>query len=135
MDLKKNNPTLKRPEGERVLDDVVVLVDVPAHIERLLREDSWRQGDKNAITLVKTSAMTITLLALRRDAIIEPGNMDVAGVVTIQVLKGAVGVETPRGIDDLITGQLIAIHEHLEFSITAREEETLCLLTVIMPAE
>lgn len=133
MEIKKNDPTLKRPEGERVLDDLVVPVNIPEYTARLLREDSWRQNDRNAITLFKTTALTITLLALHRDAVIEPGNMDVAGLLSVQVLKGAVSVETAGRIDDLTAGQLIVIHEHLEFSITAREEETFCLLTLILP--
>lgn len=132
MDFRKNNPTQKRPEGERVLDDRVVPVDIPEFTARLLREDSWLQGDRNAMTLFKTTAMTITLLALRRDAVVEPGNMDVTGVFTVQVLKGAVGVETPGRMDELTAGQLIVIHEHLEFAITAQEEETLCLLMVVL---
>ena len=132
MDFRKNNPTHKRPEGERVLDDRVVPIDIPEYTARLLREDSWQQNDRNAMTLFKTTALTVTLLALHHGAVIEPGSMDVAGVLSVQVLQGAVSVETPGRLDELATGQLIVIHEHLEFAITAQAEETLCLLTVML---
>lgn len=133
MDIKKNSPTDKRPEGDRVLDDRVVPVNIPAFIEQLLREDSWQQNDRNAITLFKTTALTITLVALHGNAVIEPGSMEAAGLLSVQVLKGTVNVDTPGRTDELSTGQLIVIHERLEFLITAREEETLCLLTVMLP--
>lgn len=132
MDYKENKPTDKRPEGDRVLDDRVVPVNIREYIAQLLREDSWRQNDRNAITLFKADALTVTLVALHRDAVIEPGNLDVAGLLSVQVLKGAVTVDTPGRLDELTAEQLIVIHEHVAFVITAQQEETICLLTMIL---
>jgi hypothetical protein len=51
-------------------------------VERLRQEPAWRAGDRNAITLVKTPALSLVLLAVKEGArlhapgealVLEPG--------------------------------------------------------------
>lgn len=130
MDSRKNYPTHKRPDGERIIDDTVVTVSIPDYTVRILKEESWKNNDRNAITLFKTEALTITLIAMHRHAVMEPGNVDGTGVISVQVIQGAVQFSTSGRTDLIEKGRIVIIHEHVAFSIAAIEEETLCLLTV-----
>ena len=71
MEIKRNESTRNRPEGDRVLDAPYVFANLPAFIEQVKDEKSWGKGDRNAITVFKTTNMTIVLSALKQGASIK----------------------------------------------------------------
>ena len=58
MENKRNEATLNRPEGDRVLDAPYVFVNIPEFIRQLKSEEAWQKNDRNGITVFKTGRVT-----------------------------------------------------------------------------
>src|SRR5687767_3724208 len=95
MEIKHNDATRNRPEGDRVLDAPYVFADLPAFIEQVKDEKAWEKSDRNAITVFKTQGMTIVLSAMKEGAVIKDNTVN--GFFTVQVLEGSVRLETLEG--------------------------------------
>jgi len=125
MEEKHNNATHNRPEGSRIIDAASMQIDLPTFIKEIKHEDSWKKNDRNAITVLKTSHITLVLGGMHKGARIDKQHTD--GLITIQILEGCLDIYT----SSLITftkGQIAMIHEGQGYDIVAKEE-TLYLLT------
>lgn len=127
MEIKRNEATPNRPEGDRVLDAPYVFADLPAFAEQVKDEKTWGKSDRNAITVFKTKGMTITLSALKCAAVIKDNTVN--GFFTVQVLEGKIKMETLEGDIEMDQQQLITFHPGLPHSIEAITD-TVLLLTI-----
>jgi hypothetical protein len=84
MENKRNEATLNRPEGDRVIDAPYVFINTPEFIRQLMDEEAWQKNDRNSITVFKTSNMTMVLVCLHAKAVLKDNLVD--GIVTIQVI-------------------------------------------------
>lgn len=128
MDTKYNESTRNRPWGERPIDAPLVPIDLHAYMQEIMQEEAWQKNDRNAITVFKTDKVTIVLVALHKDAEVKPGNMESDGIINLQVLEGRVFFDVVKERLEINRGQMVVLHEHIPYSITALEE-TMCLLT------
>ncbi len=55
-----------RPDTNRTLDAPMIMLDLPAVIERIKQEKDWVSGKHNAITLMKSASMRIVLIAMHK---------------------------------------------------------------------
>lgn len=120
MELKRNDATLNRPEGDRVLDALYVFVDIPDFIRQLKEEPAWKKNDRNGITVFKTDNLTMVLTVLHDRATINDNKVD--GLVTLQVIEGMLRINTMDGDIDLKEKQLISLHSNEPHSIEALSE-------------
>lgn len=130
MDAKYNDETENRPHGARFIDGDILKIDLPSYIDQLKSEESWKNRDRNAVTVFKSENVTITLVLLAPDAIVVPGNFEGTGIMTLQVLNGKIFFINGVNEIELTTGQLVTVHEHIPFKAVA-VDETVCLLTMI----
>jgi quercetin dioxygenase-like cupin family protein len=126
--MNHQDATQLRPEGDRILDAPFMLIDVPGYIKQIKQEDSYEENKRNAITLVKSSDMTVVLIALKKNA--ELTEHKAEGRITIQVLKGEVEFSTSEGDSPLKEGQLVTLHKAMMHSVKAKEKSVL-LLTIL----
>ena len=56
MEEKYNESTLQRPEGDRAVDAPLVDIDLPMFIKQIKEETTWKESDRNAITVLKLMA-------------------------------------------------------------------------------
>src|SRR6478672_9313009 len=68
MSIKKNEATRQRPAGDRFLDSPALVVNLPSWLDQLIREESWKDSDRNAVTVAKSDRITVTLIALHEGA-------------------------------------------------------------------
>src|SRR5690606_19743096 len=68
MEFKRNESTLNRPEGDRVLDAPYVFIDIPSYIDQVKQEKAWEKNDRNGITVYKSDRVTIVITALQAGA-------------------------------------------------------------------
>jgi len=115
MEIKRNEATINRPEGDRVLDAPVVFIDIPAFVEQLKNEKAWEKNDRNAITVFKSETVTIVVSALQAAAQLNDNNVD--EFVTIQVLEGNIRVTTQEGDIDMKEKNIVTFHPGIEHSI------------------
>ncbi|AMR29495.1 hypothetical protein A0257_21970 [Hymenobacter psoromatis] len=129
MEPKFNAATPQRPAGDRLLDAPLLLADISSLVEQLHRESIWEESDRNAITVFKTAGLTIVLVILRVDAIL---NLCISeGLLSLHLLKGQVQVvaDSAEPLPALSQGQLLTLHAGAPYRALALAEATL-LLTV-----
>ena len=117
MENKRNEATLNRPEGDRVLDAPYVFVNIPEFIRQLKSEEAWQKMDRNGITVFKTGRVTTVLTCLHAKAILKNNLVD--GIFTVHVLEGIIRVKTPDGDVDMQANQIMAFHQLIDHSIEA----------------
>jgi quercetin dioxygenase-like cupin family protein len=120
MEIRRNEATINRPEGDRVLDASYVFVDLDDFMRQLRDEKTWDKNDRNGITVYKTDKLTIVLTVMHKGASIPDNKVD--GLFTLQVIEGTVRVNTVNGDAELKQHQLISFHSNEPHSITAVTE-------------
>lgn len=133
MEIKRNDATLNRPEGDRVLDAPYVFADLDSFIEQVKDEKAWEKSDRNAITIFKTDDMTIVLSAMKDGASIKDST--VKGFLTVQVLSGTIRMETLEGDADMQENELMVFHPGIPHSIEAKKDTIMLLTTLNVKAE
>ena len=123
MENKRNEATLNRPEGDRVIDAPYVFINIPDFIRQLKTEEAWQKNDRNGITVFKSERVTMVLTCLHAKAILK--DLLVDGIFTIQVIEGIVRIKTPDGDVDMQTGQVMAFHQLVDHSIEAMTDTVL----------
>jgi quercetin dioxygenase-like cupin family protein len=117
MEIKRNEATINRPDGDRVIDAPYVFVDIPEFVKQLKVEKSWEKNDRNGITVFKSTNLTVVITALQAAAEVGHNNMD--AFMTMQVLDGDVRVTTPDGDVDMKESNLIVFHPGIPHTIHA----------------
>jgi quercetin dioxygenase-like cupin family protein len=117
MEIKRNEATFNRPEGDRVIDAPYVFVDIPAFVDQIKTEKAWQKNDRNGITVFKSSDLTLVITAMQASAEISHNNVE--AYMTVQVLEGEVRITTPDGDMDMRSGNMIALHPGIPHSVYA----------------
>src|SRR6266496_4293139 len=125
MELKRNEATLNRPKGDRVLDALYVVVDIPAFIQQLKEEPAWHKNDRNGITVFKTEHLTMVVIILHKGAMIKDNQIE--GLATLQVIEGAVRLNTIDGDIEMKEKQLISLHANESHSIEALSDAVILI--------
>lgn len=127
MEIKYNEATPQRPEGDRSLDAALVAIELPVFVKQIKEESTWKESDRNAITVFKTNGLRIVLIALHKGAKMPTHTAD--GIISVQVLEGQMQFNTEWRSVELSNGQMLALHERIPHSVLALKE-TIFLLTL-----
>ncbi|HZJ61087.1 MAG TPA: hypothetical protein VFD24_12440 [Chitinophagaceae bacterium] len=128
MEMKRNEATLNRPEGDRVIDAPYVVIDTDQFTKQIKSEAAWEKNDRNGITVFKTDNLTAVLTCLHKDALIKDNSVD--GIFQVQVLGGKIRISTTDGDIELEGGQLIVFHPGVRHTIEALKKSTILLQTI-----
>jgi quercetin dioxygenase-like cupin family protein len=115
----------QRPQGDRSIDAALVTIDLPLFAEQIKQESSWKDSDRNAITVFKTNGLRIVLIALHEGA--EMTRHTANGIISLQVLEGQLQFNTGTQSVELNKGQMLALHERIPHSVRAIKETTFLL--------
>ena len=126
--MKRNEATLNRPEGDRVIDAPYVFMNLGQFIKQLKDEETWSKNDRNGITIFKTENLTTVLICLHKDAMIKDNSVD--GILQVQVLSGKIRVTTADGDIDMEEGEMIVFHPGIGHTIEALKKSSLLLQTI-----
>jgi quercetin dioxygenase-like cupin family protein len=116
---------------DRSLNNQILFFDLPEITGRVKNEDAWKKGDRNAITLLKSSSMRIVLIALKDLAEINfrhSGNF-----ISIQVLDGTAHFKMENKAVILPKGSLVTLHDDIGHTLIAMEESVILLSIAICP--
>jgi quercetin dioxygenase-like cupin family protein len=125
MQEKYNESTLNRPEGARLLDAPLLIIDVAEYIQRLKNEPAWQKNDRNGITLFKTKGMRIVLVIMHAGAEMRPQTID--ALVSLHVTSGFLQVTTDDQTAKVEAGQILTLHANINHSVQAVVETTFIL--------
>ena len=123
------DPTPQRPEGPRLLDAPLVVLDLPALLTQIRQEPAWHDGDRNAITAYKTDGLRLVLLALRAGA--ELKTHTAPGIICVQVLEGRIAFTAGPQVAELAPGQLLTLHAGIAHSVVAVTEAVFLLTLAV----
>lgn len=129
MEDKANEATPQRPEGNRTLDAKLVEMNLNQFMDQIKSETTWKDSDRNSITIFKSDTLRIVLLGLHKDAALKPHKAN--GMISVQVLEGKINFVTEEQTCVIEKGQMIALHENITHSVLALTE-TFFLLTLSM---
>ncbi len=118
--IKKNEATMNRPEGDRVIDAHYVYVDLEEFARQLKEEDAWQKNDRNGITVFKTDNLTMVLVALHKGAEIRDNS--VSGIISLQLIEGRARISFVDGDIELKEKQMMNFHPYIRHSILALED-------------
>ncbi|HET8962648.1 MAG TPA: cupin domain-containing protein [Chitinophagales bacterium] len=125
METKSNESTDLRPDGDRVIDAPLVSINIPEFIKQIKSEDTWKNSDRNAITVYKTNGLRIVLIALHASA--EMPRHIAEGIISVQVMEGEIKFTTDAKSVTLKSGEMIALHKGLHHSVNAIRESVFLL--------
>jgi len=128
MEIKRNEATLNRPGGDRVIDAPYIFMDIPGFIKQLKDEEAWDKNDRNGITVFKTDNLTTVVTCLHKEAEIKNNKVD--GLFQVQVFEGKIRITTDDGDAEMKEGDMITFHPNVSHSIEALKKSTLILQTI-----
>jgi len=129
MENKSNEATRQRPEGDRLLDAPLVTMDLNHLMEQVRNEPSWKDSDRNSITIYKSENMRVVLIGLHQNAELKTHTAN--GIISVQVLEGHIRFTTEQQVTELEKGQMLALRKQIPHSVLAIKE-TFFLLTMTM---
>lgn len=132
MEEKFNEATHLRPGGDRAMDATLVAIDLPLFIKQIKQESTWKDTDRNAITVFKTNGMRLVLIALHAGAEMKTHTAD--GIISVHVMDGRMKFNADNRSVELNTGQMLALHKGIPHSVLAIDE-TIFLLTLTTTLE
>ena len=94
-------------------------------IKQIKEESTWKDSDRNTITVFKTNGLRIVLIALHEGA--EMVKHTANGHISVQVLEGQMKFTTDFQSVELSKGQMLALHERVPHSVLAIKESVFLL--------
>ncbi|MEJ7736934.1 MAG: cupin domain-containing protein [Chitinophagaceae bacterium] len=129
MGNKSNEATPQRPEGDRMLNASLITMDLNQFMEQVRNEPTWKESDRNSITIFKSDNMRIVLIGLHEGAELKTHTAN--GIISVQVLEGHMRFTTEPETVELQKGQMLALHKKVPHGVLALKE-TFFLLTLAM---
>ncbi|HTM67218.1 MAG TPA: cupin domain-containing protein [Flavipsychrobacter sp.] len=127
MENKSNEATPQRPQGDRMLNAALVEMDLNKFMTEIKQESTWKESDRNSITIFKSDSMRIVLVGLHENAELKTHTAN--GTISVQVLEGAIKFTAEPQAVHLEKGQMIALQEKMPHSVIA-VRESFFLLTL-----
>ena len=124
-EIKAIDATPQRPEGNRVVDAPVLEIDLNKFMEELKDEPTWKESDRNSITIHKSASLVMVLMGLQAGAELKPHKAE--GILTLQVIKGEIEFITENKKTLLSKRNMIVLHENIFHSVIALEESFVLL--------
>ena|ERR1043166_2672477 len=127
MKVKRNESTINRPEGHRIIDAPFLFLDFPKFIRQLKKEKAWQENGRNGITIFKSEELTMVVTILQEAGKI--GNNQLNEYLILQVINGRINVKTSQGVFKMEKKQAMVFHPRLSHSIKALKKTALLLTT------
>jgi quercetin dioxygenase-like cupin family protein len=121
----KTKPGLHKDDWS--LNDSLRIFDLPILVDKMKNSHTWAEGELNAMILMKNPDKQIVLTALHEGT--EINSFQSNDSITFQIIEGKLKFHTRNASVTLDKGQLLTLHENVNYRLTTREE-TVLLLTI-----
>ena len=128
MEVKFNDATANRPEGDRPVDAPLVMINIPDVIKQIKKEKAWEKNDRNAITIFKSDKMSIILVALHKKA--EMTTERPENIFSLQPLAGRLKLHSDNKTIDVREEERFVLHANIPYKIEA-VKKSIFLLTLV----
>jgi quercetin dioxygenase-like cupin family protein len=117
------------PNGSALQNKAMIVIDLPAFQQQIKQKQTWKNKDRNAITLFKNTITRLVLVTLQAGA--EMKTHRAVKSISLQVLEGKLKLSTEQESTELGAGQLFVFPAGIPHSLSAIEE-TVFLLTLLV---
>jgi len=114
-------------EYGRSVNSSLFETDLLSLIEKMKNSNSWKRGEIISRVLLNSPDRQILLTALHENT--EINSFQRSDSVTFRIVEGKIYFRTRKESAILDEGQVMTLHEHIDYSLTTREE-TVLLLTL-----
>lgn len=127
--MKKETLESKYPlrKNNRSNNSSLLTFDLPDLIKKIKKERAWTKGEHNAMILLKRPEKQIVLAALHEGT--EINSFQSNDSITFQIIEGKLNFNTRKKSVNLDEGQLLTLHEKINYSLKTKEK-TVFLLTI-----
>ncbi|MGN6619288.1 MAG: cupin domain-containing protein [Ilyomonas sp.] len=132
INTRSNEATPQRPEGNRMLNAPLLEIDLNKFLTQLIEEPTWKESDRNSITVFKSGTMRIVLIGLHENALLKTHTAN--GIISVQVLDGLMKFTAGEQTVQLGKGQMITLQKNIPHSVFA-VKETFFVLTLAIEKE
>jgi|WetSurMetagenome_2_1015567.scaffolds.fasta_scaffold18506_3 hypothetical protein len=105
----------------------LLIFDMPTLVKKLKNSNSWAKGDLDAIVVLKRPDKQIVITALHNGT--EISSFQSGDSVTFHIIEGKLAFHTQKESVILNEGQLLTLHEKIEYKLVSRED-TVFMLTI-----
>ena len=127
MEIEKTGYGTSFSEYGRSVNSSLFETDLPSLIEKMKNSNSWKRGEIISRVLLNSPDRQILLTALHENT--EINSFQRSDSVTFRIVEGKIYFRTRKESAILDEGQVMTLHEHIDYSLTTREE-TVLLLTL-----
>lgn len=120
MENTSNRATPQRPEGDRILNADLLKLDLNQFIQQIKSESTWKESERNTITVFKSETMRILLVGLHQKGELKTHTAN--GVISVQVLEGSVKFTAKDESLEISKGQMITLQANIPHSVVGLEE-------------
>ena len=120
MDQQNIDAAVQQSLGDRAPEAPLHKINLSSFLKQLKKDKSWKDNDRNALTILKTSSMRIVLYAIRKNAEMIKQKKD--GRITVQVLEGKMVFNTGDESVKLRSGQMLVLDESAAYSLVASKK-------------
>jgi len=119
--------TLETGSAFQTADLSLPNLDLSVIVEKMKRTNSWLKGELNSIVLLNTREKQIVITAVHKGT--EITSFQENDSLSVQIFDGEVNFQTVKESVTLNKGQMLTLHEHIEYSLISNKEAVL-LLTI-----
>lgn len=105
---------------QRILDAPLLTFEIQELITRLKNEETWKNTEKNSITLNMGAGLRMVIVALHEGASLEPHKAN--HPISVQVLEGELEFGTDAQTETLKKGQILMLHQSITHRVKAHTE-------------
>ncbi len=120
MDQQIIDAAVQLPLGDKALETPLHKINIGSFLKQIKKDKSWKDNDRNTLTVLKTSSMRIVLYAIRKGAEMIKQKRD--GKITLQVLEGKLVFNSGGESVKLGTGQMLVLDESAAYSLLASKK-------------
>lgn len=128
MEIENDGIMSSPSEYDSIIKSSLFDSDLPALIEKMKESSSWKKGEMTSKVLVNSPGRQIVLTALHEDTEID--SFQTSDSVTFQIVEGNIYFRSRNESAFLNKGQILTLHEHINYNLTAREETILLLILI-----
>lgn len=121
--LRTNTVTTKsvvrsqQKEGQEILDNPLLEINLPMLIDQVKKEASWINTDRGSVVIFKSETMRIVLMGLKENAELKPHKAN--GRISVQLLEGKINFGQEQENYVLEKGQMIVLEENRTHNVKA----------------
>src|SRR5690606_10702429 len=108
IEIKYNEATPLRPEGDRLIDAQMMLMDLGDFRRKITKGKAWKDAHRNAISLFTSGGLRVVLIALHKGS--EMKRHTAPGILGVQVLDGTIDLQTDQQSATLTSGRMLPLH-------------------------